>query len=119
VQLLGARKKQDWDEESVSILRKDADPSPRGVALKRVYGSGLPYRGMRDYQPVQLVGVKMYRSLAKGGPSNVWGASILPFQATDILDDKSEESWAASLSRLVVHVSFRSKGWLERSVYPA
>jgi hypothetical protein len=99
VRLLAARNKQDWDEESVSILRKDADPSPRGVALKRVYGSDFPYRGMRDYQPVQLVGVKMYRILAKGGLSNVWAASILPFQDTDILD------WPISVKNLGPHLS--------------
>jgi choline dehydrogenase-like flavoprotein len=99
VRLLATRSKQDWDEESVSILRKDADPSPRGVALKRVYGSDFPYRGMRKYQPVQLVGAKMYRSLAKGGLSNVWGASILPFQETDILD------WPIGVKNLGPHYS--------------
>jgi hypothetical protein len=54
---------------------------------------------MRDYQRVQLVGVKMYKSLAKGGPSNVPGASIPPFQDTDILD------WPISVKNLGPHYS--------------
>jgi choline dehydrogenase-like flavoprotein len=99
VRFLAARNEQDWDEESVSIPRKDADLSPIGVAPKRVYGSDFPYRGMRDYEPVQLVDVKMYRFLAKGGLSNVWGASILPFQDTDILD------WPISAKNLGTHYS--------------
>jgi choline dehydrogenase-like flavoprotein len=99
VRSLAARDKQDWDERSVNILRKDANASSRGVALKRIYGSDFPYRGMREHQPVQLVGAKMYRSLAKGGLSNVWGASILPFQETDILD------WPISLKNLEPHYS--------------
>jgi choline dehydrogenase-like flavoprotein len=99
VRLLAARDKQDWDEGSVNVLKKDAGPSPRGVALKRIYGSDFPYRGMREYQPVELVGAKMYRSLAKGGLSNVWGASILPFQESDIFD------WPIPLKNLDPHYS--------------
>jgi hypothetical protein len=61
VHSLIARNKQDWQEGFLSVLKKDADPSVRGVALKLIYGSDFPYRGVRRYQPAQLVGGNMYR----------------------------------------------------------
>lgn len=76
--------KKDWDDGSISILKENMIANVSGIDSKYVYGSDYPYRGMDRYQPVKLKGAKMKRSLARGGLSNSWGASILPYRENDI-----------------------------------
>lgn len=76
--------KKDWDRASIETLRENIRANTSGVDTKYVYGSDYPYRGMDRYQPVKMKGAKMFRSLARGGLSNSWGASILPYQEDDI-----------------------------------
>lgn len=97
VRRLGLLDRERWDEASVALLRENMSAHAGGVDLKYVYGSDYPYRGMDRYQPVELDGAKMVRSLAKGGLSSVWGGSILPFRGSDI------KGWPIGIQDLEPH----------------
>ncbi len=97
VDRLRQQDKKNWDRESVSALKAKMITSLEGVDLKYVYGSDYPYRGMNRHQPVKLIGANMIRSLAKGGLSTVWGASILPYREGDI------EGWPITIKDLEPH----------------
>ena len=89
--------KKDWDDGLIGRLKENMHAHSGGVDLKLIYGSNYPYRGMNSYQPVQLKGAKMSRSLGRGGLSTVWGASILPFRQDDITD------WPITIQDLEPH----------------
>ena len=91
------RDKIDWDNNSINLLKENVSADFGGVDVKYVYGSDYPYRGMELYQPVKLKGAKIVRSLARGGLSNVWGASILPYRESDIKD------WPITVKDLEAH----------------
>ncbi len=87
-----------WPAELVARVR-DAFPADVGhVPLKPAFGSLFPY--VRDDDPdlpLANVRAEALSSLARGGLSNAWGASILPFRAADIAD------WPISLAELAPH----------------
>jgi choline dehydrogenase-like flavoprotein len=67
------------------------------VPLKPAYGSLFPYALDDPDLPITRVSADTLPSLARGGLSNSWGASILPFQQRDIGD------WPISLDELAPH----------------
>ncbi len=86
VSRLAALPKEKWNQASVRVLRENILARVSGVADKCVYGSDYPFRG-KDISPsVACQGAKMYRSLARGGLTNIWGGSILPFRSQDMRD---------------------------------
>jgi choline dehydrogenase-like flavoprotein len=89
--------KEKWDAKDIAIIKENSDPHSEGVNIKYLYGSDYPYKGMDTIQPIQFNQSKMVRSLAKGGLSNVWGASILPYIKEDISD------WPISYDKLEFH----------------
>jgi choline dehydrogenase-like flavoprotein len=74
-----------WDEAALRLLREGVEVSPGGIPLKLAYGSEFPYRDPFD-QPVTTNGVHAKASFARGGLSNVWGASVLPYRTQDMND---------------------------------
>jgi choline dehydrogenase-like flavoprotein len=86
-----------WEDASVRALKQNMVAGLNGVELKTAFGSDFPYRGIRRYQPLGLINASMVRSLAKGGLSNVWGASIFPFRDSDM------EDWPINLKDLEPH----------------
>jgi len=78
--------KEQWNKNDIDSIKENMDPHSEGVNLKYLFGSDYPYRGMDSIQPVKLNNSKMVRTLAKGGLSSIWGASILPFLEEDIND---------------------------------
>jgi choline dehydrogenase-like flavoprotein len=72
-----------WDEASLSLLREGVEVSAGGIPLKLAYGSAFPYRDPLD-QPMTADGVHANPSFARGGLSNVWGASVLPYRTEDM-----------------------------------
>jgi choline dehydrogenase-like flavoprotein len=72
-----------WDEASLRFLREDVEVSTGGIPLKLAYGSQFPYRDPLD-QPMTADGVHGKPSFARGGLSNVWGASVLPYRTEDM-----------------------------------
>ncbi|HEY8864985.1 MAG TPA: GMC oxidoreductase [Candidatus Dormibacteraeota bacterium] len=85
-----------WDEASLSLLREGVEVSTGGIPLKLAYGSQFPYRDPID-QPMATDGVHAKPSFARGGLSNVWGASVLPYRAEDMSE------WPITIEDLAPH----------------
>lgn len=97
VHQLRAVDKKSWNSKLISKIKEGMEANPGGVDQKLIYGSDYPYRGIETYQPVEMNGAKMCRSLAKGGLSTVWGGSVLPSRQEDILD------WPITIKDLEPH----------------
>ena len=74
-----------WPEESVGFLRDGVEVTRDGIPIKLAYGSDFAYRDPTD-QPITLDGAYGKPSFARGGLSNVWGASVLPYRTEDMSD---------------------------------
>jgi choline dehydrogenase-like flavoprotein len=86
-----------WSTEDTDRVLGTFPVGIKSVGLKPAYGSLFPYAiGDADLRLVRE-GAEALASLARGGLSNVWGASILPFRASDIGD------WPISLDDLRPH----------------
>jgi choline dehydrogenase-like flavoprotein len=97
IQRLKSSKKSAWKKADLAQLKSNMNPGLGGLALKSIYGSDYPYQGMDKIQPIKQINTKMIRTLARGGLSSVWGASILPFRQEDI------EDWPITISELTPH----------------
>lgn len=95
VNQLRQQDKKNWSRRSINAIKEKMAASIDGVNLKYIYGSDYPYRGMDQY--TQVNGAKVSHSLAKGGLSTVWGASILPYRESDI------KEWPISIRDLTPH----------------
>lgn len=86
-----------WPSELAHRARGAFPVSVKRVPLKPAYGSLFPYA--LDDPDLDVVGenTETLPSLARGGLSNAWGASILPVRRQDIAD------WPIALDRLVPH----------------
>jgi len=97
VDSLGSKRPAEWDPASVRALKQPMRLTPRGVSLKSAYGSSFPYREAGRHVPVEGHGVEATASLARGGLSNVWGATVLPYRPVDIAD------WPIGVQELAPH----------------
>ncbi len=86
-----------WSPELARRARSAFPVDIKHVPLKPAYGSLFPYA--LDDPDLQVVceNADALSSLAYGGLSNSWGASILPFRGSDI------EDWPISLDDLEPH----------------
>ena len=87
-----------WDQRDLDALRGDDQSSREGsVHVKRTYGSEYPYEdhGVPLQRPGQAA--DFHYSMASGGLSQVWGASLMPSRAKDI------EAWPIKASELDAH----------------
>ena len=75
----------EWREEDVAASRA---PLERDVdrATKLHHGSDYPYRPIANAIAINYGNLGVRSSFAKGGLSNVWGASLLPFRSEDTGD---------------------------------
>jgi choline dehydrogenase-like flavoprotein len=87
----------EWTPEQIHRLKEGTDAGPKGIPVKRVYGSDFPYRDCELHVPADFDGVGSRPSLAKGGLSNVWGAAMLPYTDRDIA------GWPIGISDLAEH----------------
>jgi choline dehydrogenase-like flavoprotein len=74
---------QQPDPKSLGFIREGVTVESGGIPLKLAYGSSFPYREP-FHQTITPRGVEGKPSFARGGLSNVWGASMLPFQTEDM-----------------------------------
>jgi choline dehydrogenase-like flavoprotein len=85
----------EWSKQDLDFLKNNVQINSGGVEKKLVYGSDYVYKEMNDIQPLETKNAKVVRSLAKGGLSNVWGCSILPYVEKDLTD------WPLDYSEMV------------------
>ena len=86
-----------WDPELLQQIRKEIPVDPKAMPEKYAYGSDFAYRRVEQLIPTSQSGVRLRGSLARGGFSNIWGASVLPYSADDI------SSWPISVEDLAPH----------------
>jgi choline dehydrogenase-like flavoprotein len=82
---LGSRPSTSWEPEALSFLRDGVEVTRDGIPAKLAYGSDFAYRDPIG-QPMTLDGAHGKPSFARGGLSNVWGASVLPYRAEEMSD---------------------------------
>lgn len=85
-----------WDDASLRFVRDGVEVGTGGIPLKLAYGSDFPYRDPLD-QPMTADGVHGKPSFARGGLSNVWGASVLPYRTEDM------SGWPITAEALAPH----------------
>jgi choline dehydrogenase-like flavoprotein len=72
-----------WTKESAGFLREGVEATRDGIPMKLAYGSDFAYRDPIG-QPIASDGAYGKPSFARGGFSNVWGASVLPYRSEDM-----------------------------------
>ena len=88
---------EQWPPRLAARARGSFPVSVKHVPLKPAYGSLFPY-ALEDHDlPVERENAEPLPSLARGGLSNAWGASMLPFRQSDIHD------WPVSVAELAPH----------------
>lgn len=97
VQSLSQRTPEQWRPEEVERLKEGMAPTASGIPQKRIFGSDYPYRDTVQHLGLTCEGVGLDASLALGGLSTVWGASMLPCRPQDVAD------WPVSVSQLAPH----------------
>ena len=86
VRELAAAKPSAWPPTSVAKLKEGMAAGAGGIPLKLIFGSDFPYRETERLIPWQGQGTSVRPSLALGGLSNTWGATLLPHRDADIAD---------------------------------
>jgi len=75
-----------WPAGDRARLKGDLAAGAKGIPLKLAFGSDFPYRDTETHIPWHGPAASVRPSLALGGLSNVWGATLLPYRDTDIAD---------------------------------
>jgi choline dehydrogenase-like flavoprotein len=97
VRQMASREPIQWRTEEILALKGSTRARVSGIPLKNSYGSDFPYREADQLISIDNAEIGIKPSFAKGGLSNVWGASILPYLAEDIGD------WPITLEELAPH----------------
>ena len=93
---VAAQEPDAWDAADLETLRGGDQTTRKGqIHVKLTYGSDFPYRNLD--QPLQESEGGFHHSMARGGFSTVWGASLLPNRAEDMAN------WPISLIDLEPH----------------
>jgi len=79
---LAQRDKNTWSSSELSFLQ--SAPSQERIPIKLAYGSDFPYRRVPLATEVLPAGLGLRGSYARGGLSNVWGGTILPYRQEDL-----------------------------------
>ncbi len=67
-----------------AFLRSGITAGAEGIPLKLAWASDFPYRTLPGATALECDGVHTQPSLARGGFSNVWGSSMLPYIDADL-----------------------------------
>jgi len=95
---LGKLPPENWPAADLDALRGGDQTKRQGsIHVKLTYGSDYPYAGSSGSLLDSNEEPPFHYSEARGGLSNVWGASQLPSRAEDIAD------WPVSISDLEPH----------------
>lgn len=84
---LAGQKPEEWAEEDLERMRGDDQSERHGsIHSKKTYGSEYPYEDVAEPLQEDREQSPFHYSMARGGLSNVWGASLLPAHADDLAD---------------------------------
>jgi len=86
-----------WSGADVERIKRPTEASDGAIPLKAAYGSLFPYRHAAKRLSLDAHGVDASPSYARGGFSNVWGATVLPYHPRDIVD------WPVRFEELAPH----------------
>lgn len=97
IEKLSRTQPENWRAEDVASYQAGMNPDVGGVPLKLVYGSDFAYRAATETLRIRFDNVGVRPSFALGGLSNVWGAAIMPYTASDL------DAWPLKLEALAPH----------------
>ncbi|MFZ9856248.1 MAG: GMC oxidoreductase [Limisphaerales bacterium] len=97
VESLSRRPHTDWAPGEVARLKEPFRKDSSGILSKLLFGSDYPYRNATELNQIGLPDGSLKASIAQGGLSTVWGASVLPY------NDRDLERWPISASDLRPH----------------
>ena len=105
VEKLKSREPAQWNPDDVAAYQAGMNPDVGGVPLKLAFGSDFPYREADAHLGLQYDKVGLRPSFAKGGLSNVWGATMMPLPGPGHggMAIQAFGACAALLSRPAVH----------------
>ncbi len=81
---LGAYEPAEWTPDMLAPVRGPLRYNGEGMPLKLAFGSDHVYRDVERLQPVRARGVDVFRGLAAGGLSVLWGAAVAEFTEADL-----------------------------------
>jgi len=85
---------EEWLQDDIQSLKAGVASSIKGVSRKLAYGSDYPYRKPDCFEASSASNAELWSSFAKGGLTNIWGASMLPYHGRDLKD------WPISVQNL-------------------
>lgn len=86
-----------WPPDQRDFLKGRLKPDPSGLVDKLHFGSDYPYRQADEKLGLDRRDVGLKASLATGGLSTVWGASMMPIPPHDM------KGWPIDFSDLAAH----------------
>jgi choline dehydrogenase-like flavoprotein len=89
--------RSDWSAQDLAALKSPLRADRSGVPLKFVFGSDFAFRVPPPAPRLEFDGTRALRSYARGGLSNAWGATFLPFTQDDVSD------WPIGIADLAPH----------------
>lgn len=111
VRRLAAASPAEWSPADVSRLTEGMNLRAGGVPLKRAFGSTFAFDDARESMPIRSRGAEIWSSLAVGGLSHVWGATVLPYRAEDF------RAWPFGLATLAPHYAAIAR-WMTVAAVP-
>jgi choline dehydrogenase-like flavoprotein len=73
-----------WTRSDLDAYQTGMNPDVGGVPLKLVFGSDFAYRAASETLGLTYDHVGLRPSFALGGLTNVWGAAMMPYAASDM-----------------------------------
>jgi choline dehydrogenase-like flavoprotein len=96
-QRFAAHDPDSWSTDDLAKLKGRTIANADGVEHKLDFGSDHVYQDVSVAPDVEIDSAAMLRSFARGGLSNVWGASVLPYPESEL------EDWPIEASTLRPH----------------
>ncbi len=97
VRQMSEKDKGEWTAAQVSAVKDNMRSGAAGIPLKYIYGSDYPYRDGETHLPRRGSDTGLLPSYAQGGLASVWGASVLPYHASEL------GSWPITYEDLAPH----------------
>src|SRR5712691_3211094 len=87
IRLLEQQLPEQWDPAVIASFHERVVPDAKGVQIKYLYGSDFPYQEVDTLIPRTAENIgHLTPTLARGGFSNVWGSTVLPYRHAEICD---------------------------------